>query len=215
MEYRSKHPIIMDRRSGLTSLIVCQVHLLSKHAGPATMLAILSETYFIPGVKRLTKSLSRNCILCRKEYAKTASQLMGQLPEARVTPSPPFSVVGVDFAGPFSCKQGSQRRPTITKAYACLLICFATKAVHIELVSDLSTAAFLASFERFINRRGCPSEVYSDNGSNFRGAWREVREMQSRNLYRIRCTTFLPRDLSTGTSRPVGHHTSVDFGKPP
>lgn len=66
----------------------------------------------------------------------------------------------------------------MTKAYACVFVCFTTKAVHIELVSKLSLVAFLASLQRFVARRGSPSEVYSDNGSNFRGAWREVREIQ-------------------------------------
>ena len=102
---------------------------------------------------------------------------MGQLPADQVQPAPPFSAVGLDFAGPLWCKRGNPRKPTLVKACACLYICFITKAVHIELVSDLTSEAFLASLYRFSARRGCPTKVYSDNESNFIGAQRELREL--------------------------------------
>ena len=89
----------------------------------------------------------------------------------------PFSVVGLDFAGPFFCNRGNPRKPTLIKAYACLYVCFITKAIHIELVSNLTSEAFLASFYRFAARRGCPSKVYSDNGTNFTGAQRELNKI--------------------------------------
>ena len=103
---------------------------------------------------------------------------MGQLPADRVHPAPPFAVVGLDFAGPFLCKRGNPRKPVLVKTYACLFVCFSTKAVHIELVSDLTSKAFLACFTRFTGYRGCPSTIYSDNGTNFKGAWAELQEMQ-------------------------------------
>ena len=102
---------------------------------------------------------------------------MGQLPADRVQPAPPFSVVGLDFAGPLWWKRGNPRKPTLVKAYSCLYICFITKAVHIELVSDLTSEAFLASLYRFSARTGCPTKVYSDNGSNFIGVQGELREL--------------------------------------
>ena len=87
-------------------------------------------------------SVSHQCIACQNVYAKTASQLMGQLPAARSRLSPPFSTVGIDYA---QCKRGNPRKPTLVRCYICLLICFSTKAIHLELISDLtSVAAFLA-----------------------------------------------------------------------
>ena len=71
-----------------------------------------------------------------------------------------------------------QRKPVMIKTYACIFVCFTTKAVHLELVTDLSSEAFLAAFTRFVGRRGYPSDVHSDNRSNFRGAWREIKEVQ-------------------------------------
>ena len=160
------------------------------------MLSILAETYYIQGVKRLTKSVSRKCVTCQRVYARTAQQLMGQLPADRVTPAPPFATVGLDFAGPFLCKRGNPRKPTLVKTYACIYICFVTKAVHLELVSDLTSAAFLASFCRFTGRRGCPAVVYSDNGTNFKGAWGELKQMQDM--------------LASSTTQDLMHHHATE-----
>ena len=101
---------------------------------------------------------------------------MGQLPAQRVTPGKPFSSVGVDFAGPVLTKYSHTRRPVIIKTYISVFVCMATKAVHLEPVSDLTAASFLACFRRFVDRRGKPLEVFSDNGGNFAGASRELQE---------------------------------------
>ncbi|XP_037814016.1 uncharacterized protein LOC119605126 [Lucilia sericata] len=89
--------------------------------------------------------------------------------------------------------------PERTSAYVCIFVCFATKAVHLEATSDLTTDAFLAAFHRFISRRGCPSTMFSDNGTNFVGASREIekdyrtflKECQARM-----CSTFGTQGLS-------------------
>ncbi len=114
--------------------------------------------------------MCRSCITCSKTSAITQQQMMGQLPASRVTPSAPFNHTGMDFAGPFIIKKGHTRRPVYLKAYACLFVCFSTKAVHIELVSDLTSEAFFAALKRFVARRLCPTHFQSDNGSNFVGA---------------------------------------------
>ena len=77
---------------------------------------------------------------------------------------------GTDFAGPITLKKGHTRKPVYVKGYICLFVWFSTRAVHLELVADLSTDAFLAAFRRFVARRGCPCELFSDNGSNYVGA---------------------------------------------
>ncbi len=103
---------------------------------------------------------------------------MGLLPQVRTTPSAPFLHTGVDFAGPFITKQGYTRKPIRVKSYACIFICMATKAIHIELCLSLSTDEFLAALRRFCSRRGCPASMYSDNGSNFIGAHAELLQIQ-------------------------------------
>lgn len=103
---------------------------------------------------------------------------MGNLPKYRLTPSPPFYHCGVDYAGPFNTRDRRSRGYKTFKAYICLFICMNTKAIHLELVSSLSTETFLATLRRFIARRGKPQSIYSDNGTNFVGADTELRKLK-------------------------------------
>ena len=102
------------------------------------------------------------------------AQIMGNLPAERVTPSRPFSRVGLDYAGPFSIKFSKSRGSKSTKGYLAIFVCLCTKAVHLELVGDLTTASFLAALRRFIGRRGHPSAIWSDIATTFRGADAEL-----------------------------------------
>lgn len=102
---------------------------------------------------------------------------MGRLPPERVQRSRAFSNADVDFAGPFSVTAFRGRRCKSHKAYIALFVCLATKAIHLELVNDLTTLAFIAAFKIFTARRGQCSKLFSDNGTNFRGADAELRRM--------------------------------------
>ncbi|XP_026464924.1 uncharacterized protein LOC113367541 [Ctenocephalides felis] len=102
---------------------------------------------------------------------------MGNLPKYRVTPQSPFFICGVDYGGPILLRDRQTRGYKKFKAYICLFVCLVTKAIHIELVSDLTTNSFLATFKRFMARRGKPREIYSDNGTNFIGAASGLKEL--------------------------------------
>ncbi|CAH2085984.1 unnamed protein product [Euphydryas editha] len=99
---------------------------------------------------------------------------MGNLPHYRVRPDRPFRTTGTDFAGPFSLKLYPGRCKKICKAYICLFVCTVTKAIHLEVVSDLTSSAFIAAFKRFTARRGHCKDMWSDCGTNFIGASREL-----------------------------------------
>ena len=99
---------------------------------------------------------------------------MGELPSTRIQPSRPFLTRSVDYAGPISLKLGPPCSKTITKGYIAIFVCFVTKAVHIEVVTSLSTEAFLTALRRFIARRGKPRTNCSDNGTNFQGGANEL-----------------------------------------
>ncbi|XP_058840374.1 uncharacterized protein LOC131695851 [Topomyia yanbarensis] len=101
---------------------------------------------------------------------------MGDLPVERVSPAPAFLRVGIDYCGPFDVRN-SQRKGDWVKCYICLFVCLVVKAVHIEVVSDLTTEAFIAALKRFVARRGKPESISCDNATNFVGARRELREL--------------------------------------
>ena len=123
------------------------------------------------------RKVTHKCLTCVQLKASTATQLMGQLPGERVTPTRPFTNTGVDYTGPFHTKQGGQRSKIMTKGYIALFICLSTTAIHLELVPDLSTEAYIAALRRFVARRGLCNNIYSDNGTNFIGAENEIRRM--------------------------------------
>lgn len=100
---------------------------------------------------------------------------MADLPKDRVTPEPPFKIVGVDFTGAFSAKCNYHHMVKFTKLYACIFVCFTTRTVHIELVPSLSSKDFLNAMKCFVSRRGLPITVYSNYGTNFRGADRYLK----------------------------------------
>ncbi len=177
LKYSQRHPVVLDRKEPLTHLIVQYLHTTSCHAGPTLLLSILSRSFHVIAGKRLVRDVCRKCVICRKQSQVVAEQRMGQLPPQRITPSDVFSTVGIDYAGPFLVKCGNPRKPVMVKNYLCVFVDFVVKAVHLELVTDMTAEAFVATLRRFIARRGKPKEIFSDNGTNFVGAERDLCEL--------------------------------------
>ena len=177
LQYDRKHPILLPKKHVLTSLIVGYEHKRNMHAGPQLLLAAVHQRYWIPGARDIVRRFVYQCVICRRHRADNLGQLMGSLPVDRVTPGRAFLNTGVDYTGPVLLKSGRGRGTRNEKAWIALFICLATKAIHIELVSALSTDAFLAAFKRFVARRGKPQAMYSDHGTNFVGANRELKEL--------------------------------------
>lgn len=173
--YENQHQLILPPNGHLTRLIVEFEHRKLMHAGIQHTISSLRQQYNIVSLTRLVKSTLHRCIPCYRWRASGARQIMGQLPAARVVPAPPFSVCGVDYAGPMKVRYGNNRANP-GKAYIALFVCFTTKAIHIELVSKLSTANFIMALNRFISRRGRPTDIHSDNGTNFVGAARALTD---------------------------------------
>jgi len=109
--------------------------------------------------------------------AANPQPVMAALPGYRVREAHPFSIVGVDYAGPLQMKELSLRKARIVKVYIAVFVCMTTKAVHLEVVSALSTDAVLLTLDRFVARRGLPKAIYSDCGTNFVGAARQLRRL--------------------------------------
>ncbi|XP_058827809.1 uncharacterized protein LOC131687735 [Topomyia yanbarensis] len=140
-------------------------------------MAIVRQQFWVTNCRNTVRSVTRSCVQCFKQNPRLAEQFMGDLPKGRVERVPAFFKVGVDFAGPISIRQGI-RKAIPVKGYTCVFVCLVTKAIHLEAVENLSTAAFLAALQRFVARRGVPAEIWSDNGTNFVGARNELKELR-------------------------------------
>lgn len=178
VSFNAKHPIILPKAHILSDKIIRETHVRYLHPGPTLQISILRQRFWILNCRNAVKYQINKCVECRRLKAATSRQLMGSLPQSRVTPSRPFLHTGVDYAGPLYIKSrlGKGRIP-ITKGYICVFICFATKAIHIELSHDMTAEAFIAALRRFTARRGIPIEIISDNGTNFVGAKRQLGEL--------------------------------------
>ena len=169
LSYEEKHPIILPD-SHLSLLIVRSQHHRMKHAGVSTMVTALRSSYWIVGLRRLAKRVKRECIPCQKQDARSCCQPMAPLPALRTNRAPPFSVTGLDYAGPLYCADFPGR-----KFYILLCTCAVVRAVHLELVDTLSLKDFMLAIRRFSARRGLPSVIYSDNAKTFVGAQVELQ----------------------------------------
>ncbi|XP_076549257.1 uncharacterized protein LOC117612080 [Osmia lignaria lignaria] len=177
MPFTQRHPIILPK-ARVTGLIIEAEHRAQLHAGvQGTLYAVRRRFWPIDGRNQVWKAL-RTCTRCLRARPPATNYIMGELPEARVTEARPFTNVGVDYCGPFYIKERRHRNRTRIKVYVAVFVCLAVKAVHLELVSDLTSEAFIAALRRFIARRGYCVKIHSDNGTNFVGANNEIQEIQ-------------------------------------
>jgi hypothetical protein len=177
LPYENCHQVILPSRHHLTELTIREKHQRLLHAGPQCLLASLRQKYWIPRGRQIIRSVLHKCLPCFKQRAAASQQLMGQLPIARVQTAQPFVNCGVDYAGPFYVQQGSPRSKIQVECYVFIFICLAVKAIHLELVSNLTSDAFITAVRRFIARREKCLNLYSDNGTTFVGAHHELQEL--------------------------------------
>lgn len=170
LKYTEKHPIILPGRCHLTNLIIRDAHNTTLHGGNQNTLAFIRRKFWLINGKKAVKKIINNCVKCIRYKAATAQQLMGQLPPPRVTQSAAFLHTGIDYAGPIQVRTTKGRGNKSYKGYIVVFVCLATKAQHLELVSDMLAETFLAALKRFISRRGKCAHIYSDNGTTFVGA---------------------------------------------
>ena len=161
------------------------------HAGVKTTLSELKERFWIIKGRQQVKKSWFACVTCRKLSSPPFQELAAPLPLNRLKRAQAFYVTGVDFAGPLYCKKDPKKQDTdedymaedgshkLYKCYVCLFTCAVTRAIHLELVPDLSARSFLLAFRRFAARRGPVSVMYSDNAQTFRCVDRHLNILQS------------------------------------
>lgn len=172
--FDAKHQILLPSNGHFTTIVAKYYHLKFMHAGPNLLVSLMRQRFWPISAKNLAKKTVRLCIPCTKVKPQIISQIMGDLPSQRITPSRPFHTTGVDLCGPFLIKNKKQRNSSTYKVYVAVFICFVTKGIHLEILSDLTTDCFIACMKRFIFRRGKPYSIWSDNATNFVGARNEL-----------------------------------------
>ncbi|GFY36753.1 integrase catalytic domain-containing protein [Trichonephila clavipes] len=175
LPYVNKHPAILPGNHNLTVQIIANFHRKNLHTGASSLLHYVREKFWPLNGRSLCRKVVHECLVCFKSRPLVTSQLMGNLPRDRVIPDYPFNCSGVDFCGPFMIRYKNQRKGILHKIYICVFVCFVSKAIHIEIVSDLTSDAFIATSKRFFSRRGKCAKLYSDNGKTFVGANKELK----------------------------------------
>ncbi|XP_058811251.1 uncharacterized protein LOC131676146 [Topomyia yanbarensis] len=171
-----KHPMILSSNHPFTELVVVHYHEKLLHAGPQLLIAAMRERFWPLRARNAARKAVHRCVKCFRCKPTILEQLMGDLPAERVTPTYPFLNTGVDLCGPFFYRHNNRKSPPI-KSYVVIFVCLVTKAVHIDLVADLSTNAFISALKRFVARRGKPAVIECDNAKNFVGASRVLGDL--------------------------------------
>ena len=170
LQLSAKHPCILPYRHPVSSLVARSVHERC-HLGREWVVSLIRKSYWIINVRSLVYKTCKDCVTCKKLFAPSAVQKMADLPEERLQYDKlPFDHVSADCFGPYSVKY----RRTTCKRYGCVFTCHNTRAIHIEKLEDLSCESFINGLRRFISRRGKPSLIKSDRGTNFTAAESEL-----------------------------------------
>ncbi|XP_055928116.1 uncharacterized protein LOC129959323 [Argiope bruennichi] len=179
LSYDKKFPILLPRNHKFTLLVMQYFHLKYLHVGAQTLLYLVRREYWPLSGRNTARKIIHDCVIWAKTKPRTVTQIMGNLPTNRVKPSYPFTHVGIDLCGPFYIKYKGQRKGIYQKCYVAVFICFATKAIHLEIVTDLTAEAMIATLKRFFSRRGISSSICSDNAINFKGANSDLKRLQN------------------------------------
>ena len=173
LPFESKFPKILPKRDPVVDLIIVAAHEKAGHEGRQHVLSDLRASYWILGGNAAVRRCIGRCIACKKRQRRPEGQKMADLPEERIkVGEKAFTHTGVDYFGPFYMKRGR----SLAKKYGVVFTCLAIRAVHIEIADILSTDSFLCALRRFIARRGDVRSLRSDQGTNFVGAAKELRQ---------------------------------------
>ena len=158
----AKFPYLLPPNHPFTALIVYEDHRKQLHSGVNAVVALLRQSFWITAIRQYVRKLLSPCVSCRKvEGTAFRAPDPAPLPKLRVQETTPFSATGVDFTGSLYVRSENG----VTKSYICLFTCAVIRAVHLEVVSDLSEESFLQSFWRFSSRRSLPCHTISNDAS--------------------------------------------------
>ncbi|XP_045205909.2 uncharacterized protein LOC123558098 [Mercenaria mercenaria] len=162
----ARFPLLLPRNDRFTEMVIEKEHKQMLHTGVSQTLSKVRQKYWILHGRATVRKVLNMCLVCRKiEGGSYKMPPMAALPQARVSESTPFTYIGLDYLGPLFIKEQETE-----KIWVCLFTCMVTRAVHLEMVQNMSAAAFLNCLRRFIASRGTPSEIVCDNAMHFKSA---------------------------------------------
>jgi Pao retrotransposon peptidase/Family of unknown function (DUF5641)/Protein of unknown function (DUF1759)/Putative peptidase (DUF1758)/Integrase zinc binding domain len=170
-----KHQIILPR-CNFTSLFIRELHQKHLHPGPIALLSFVREKFWPLKAQSSIRKVAHDCLTCYRIKPIDTQQLMAPLPPARVNMAPPFTSTALDYAGYYTIRTGITKNSSTTKCYIAVFKCMCTGAIHLDLVSDLTSKAFITTFDRFVSRRGLCKELFTDNATCFEGADNELQD---------------------------------------
>lgn len=178
LDFAKMHPVILPRSGHVINMIIDYYHIKNLHAGPELLMSLLRQKYWILSARRIVRQRVHMCNTCFRFKPRPTYPLMADLPDTRTRPVvKAFTFAACDFAGPIAYTPVRRRGVHSEKAYIALFTCLTTRATHIEVASSLSTPSFLATFKRFLSRRGPVEVMHSDNATNFQGAASYLRDL--------------------------------------
>lgn len=181
---RQLAPMLMPYKHHISELVIKDTHISNGHASIAELKIKLREKYHIPKTLQSLKRIVWNCVHCRIQRGKTFdSPPFAPLPTDRVLVTDPWSVIGVDFDGPYKLGKAVDSPYKATKVWVALFMC-SFRAIHVEVVEHLSSSIFMYALRRYVARRGVPRKIYSDNAHTFKGANAELKRVY--NAHKLR-----------------------------
>lgn len=166
-------PIILHAKHPAVKMLLQKYHRRFYHASCESIVNEVRQKFYIFGLRSMLRSITYNCLICKIHRGKPQNPMMAPLPEGRLAyRERPFSHCGVDYFGPMFVKIGRRRE----KRWGVLFTCLTTRAIHLELANSLSASSAIMAVQRLSARRGRPTTMYSDNGTNFRGVCTELGE---------------------------------------
>ncbi|XP_055589815.1 uncharacterized protein LOC129741996 [Uranotaenia lowii] len=170
-DLESKNPIVLPPTHHLTKLIAQHYHRNLLHRNHETAINRLRLRYYIPKLRAFFRRMRGDCQQCKNANAKPQPPAMADLPASRLAAfCRPFTYVGVDYFGPIPVSVGRRSE----KRWGVLVTCLTTRAIYIELAHSLTTDSCIMALRVFMVRRGVPAAIYSDRGTNFIGASKEL-----------------------------------------
>ncbi|XP_058476292.1 uncharacterized protein LOC131448154 [Solea solea] len=159
----------------ISTLLTREAHGANHEGIAGTLLRVRSKAWVVQG-PRIARSIIDSCVHCRKTKARLCRQQMSELPSERSEPAAPFELTALDLFGPYVVRDTVKRRKKM-KVWGVVFSCMASRALHADIVEDLSTDGFLKAYQRFTALRGHPRKLWSDQGTNFVGAKPALKEL--------------------------------------